>query len=203
MREQLVRPLARTDVAYLMPEAPRASWYAGRFNSSARTLEPELSAALQAVENAVEEAGRYGASVILVGFSQGGCLVAESIARQGAANVVGLGILTGALIGVRAEPDEVIPIRSTLSGLPVEIVSSAHDEWVPVEFVRATARSFHDAGARVQVDITDEPEHRIGPEAVRAVERLLDGPSTLSGCLGSYQRKARSRHWIAPSRRCR
>ena len=113
---------------------------------------------------------------MLAGFSQGACLLADFIARRqrpyGAA-----ALLTGALIGA---PEELTPVPP-LDGLPVLLVSSRHDEWVRVEDVRATARAFEAAGARVDLQVLDTREHLIAPDAVERVRRLLETARDLAG----------------------
>jgi phospholipase/carboxylesterase len=173
MRGSLVEPLGRSDVAYLLPEAPRRSWYAGRFTAPVQELEPELAAALAAVEDAVASARDASRAVVLAGFSQGGCLVAELLARRGRMGLAGAAVLTGALIGERSQPDEVRRLDVELAGLPVEMVSSQRDEWVGPAFVRACAGSLAGAGAAVHLQLTEEPEHRIDEVALGAVARLL------------------------------
>jgi len=173
MREHLVRRLQSPGVAFVMPEAPHRSWYAGRFNAAVPSLEPALSRALATVAEAVELATGEADAVILAGFSQGGCLAAELLARQGPSGLAGAAILTGALIGERTSEDELRELRVRLDGLPIEMVSSARDEWVAPGYVRATAESLRCAGANVRLQITEEPEHRIDEVAVRAVDELL------------------------------
>jgi phospholipase/carboxylesterase len=175
MQERLVAPLARPDVAYLLPETQARSWYGGRFTAPVAELEPELSSALSAVGAAVARARQTGRPVVLIGFSQGGCLVAELLARTGRLGLAGAGVLTGALIGERTAPGEVRRLEVGLDGLRVEMVSSERDEWVGPEYVRATAGSLADAGAAVKLQMTEEPEHRIDEIAVAAVARLLYG----------------------------
>lgn len=62
---------------------------------------------------------------------------------------------------------------TTLDGLPVFVSAGRHDEWIALEHIEATARAFEAAGARVEVALTDDPEHRITAEAVAGVRRLL------------------------------
>jgi len=175
MRDNLVARLKRPDVAYLLPQAPGRSWYGGRFNAPVVELEPSLSAALTTVALAVVVARERGAAVVLVGFSQGACLVAELLAREGRLGLAGAAVLTGALIGERSCAGEVRRLGVSLDGLPVEIVSSALDEWVGEQYVRAAARSLAEAGAAVHLQITAEPEHRVDDTGVAAVARLLYG----------------------------
>ena len=78
-------------------------------------------------------------------------------------------MLTGALIGSEDDATEVAP----LGGLPVYMETSRYDEWVALEYVEATARALESAGARVELEVADDPEHRIRDAAVAGVRALL------------------------------
>ena len=77
-------------------------------------------------------------------------------------------MLTGALIGPE-ERRRRGPDRS--DGLPVFMETSRYDEWVPLERVEATARALEAAGARVELQVADDREHRIRDAAVAGVRR--------------------------------
>jgi phospholipase/carboxylesterase len=164
--------LGRSDVHCLLPEADGRTWYPGRFWAPAEENEPWLSGALSAIDRAVT-AARNAASrpVLLIGFSQGGCLVAEYLARQGARGLAGAAVLTGALIGTGVAGRS---MPSSLHGFPVVLTSGERDEWVPLGYVRETETVFRRAGADLRVEISDEPEHRIADEAVKAVGDLFE-----------------------------
>jgi phospholipase/carboxylesterase len=169
MLEHLVEQLAVPGVAYLLPAAAGGSWYPGRYFDPRTTNEPWLSAALDACEATVDlalGAGIPPERIVLAGFSQGACLLADFIVRR-PRPYAGAAILTGALIGT---PEELTP----LGGLPVVMVSSRHDDWVAIEDVRATARAFEAAGARVDLRVLDDREHLIAPAAVASVRELLE-----------------------------
>jgi phospholipase/carboxylesterase len=169
MLEHLVEPLAVPGVAYLLPAAAGRSWYPCRYFDPRAANEPWLSAALDACEATVEiafEAGIPPERIVLVGFSQGACLVADFIVRH-PRPYAGAALLTGALIGA---PDQLKP----LGGLPVVMVSSRHDDWVAIDDVRATARALEAAGARVDLRVLDDREHLIAPAAVDSVRELLE-----------------------------
>jgi len=171
MLEHLVAHLDAPDVAYVLPPAAGGSWYPARFSAPRAANEPSLSQALEAVETAIDgvvAAGVPPERIVLAGFSQGACLVADLIARA-PRPFAGAAILTGALIG----PDDEVARPGRLDGLPVFMETSSYDEWVPLERVEATARALEAAGARVGLQVSDELEHRIRDEAVAGVRALL------------------------------
>ena len=78
-------------------------------------------------------------------------------------------MLTGALIG----PDSDVTRPEPLDGVPVFMESSRYDGWVALERVEATARALEAAGARVELQVADDREHRIRDAAVAGVRALL------------------------------
>jgi len=171
MLEHLVLGIDDPDVAYVLPAASGGTWYPGRFNEPRIVNEPQLGHALEAAETAIAEvldAGVPAERVVLAGFSQGACLVADLIAKA-PRSYAGAAILTGALIG----PEGEVARPGPLDGLPVYMETSRYDEWVPLERVEATARALEEAGARVELQVSDEREHRIRDAAVAGVRGLL------------------------------
>jgi phospholipase/carboxylesterase len=172
MLEHLVLRLDADDVAYVLPAAAGGSWYPARYFDPRPANEPQLSQALEACEAAIADvlaAGVPPQRIVLAGFSQGGCLVAELLALT-QRPYAGVAILTGALIG----PEHAVATPAGLDGLPVFMESSRHDEWVALEWVEATARALEAAGARVELQVADDREHRIRDAAVAGVRALLD-----------------------------
>jgi predicted esterase len=168
----LVDRLALHDVAYLLPEAAGGSWYPARYFDPIAANEPSLTLALDAVRaalDAIAAAGIPPQRTLLVGFSQGACLVAELVFREPAA-YAGVAILTGALIGPRDVPRTPPP---GLDGLPVFCGCAREDAWIALEEARATAEAFAAGGAAVTLRAYDEPEHAIYDDEVDAVRALL------------------------------
>jgi phospholipase/carboxylesterase len=171
MVDALVARLDLPDVAFVLPAAAGNSWYPDRFNAPREANEPWLGYALEAGEAVVGDvlaAGVPAARVVLAGFSQGACLVADVVART-PRDYAGVAILTGALIG----PDGDATVPGPLAGVPVFMETGRYDEWVSLERVEATARAFAAAGARVELQVADDPLHRIRDEAVAGVRALL------------------------------
>ena len=171
--EHLVARLDAPGVAFVLPAAANRSWYPDRFNAPRAANEPWLGHAVEAVTAAIEHvlgAGIPAGRLLLGGFSQGGCLIAEVAARR-PDGYGGLAVLTGALIG---PPGDVTPVPP-LPGLPVHLATGRYDDWVPLADVEATARAFEAAGAQVRLEVSEDPEHRIGDAAVAGVRSLLLG----------------------------
>jgi phospholipase/carboxylesterase len=163
MLEHLVARLEAPDVAFVLPAAADRSWYPARYFDPREANEPWLGHALAAVEAAI--GGAEPERVVLAGFSQGACLVADFLAHA-PRPFAGGAILTGAFIGPHPEP-------AGLDGVPVFMESSRYDEWVALDDVEATAKAFEAAGARVELQVSDDREHRIREAAVAGVRALL------------------------------
>jgi phospholipase/carboxylesterase len=172
MLEHLARRLDAPGVAFVLPAAGAGgSWYPDRFDAPRAANEPWLGHALDACAAAVDgvlAAGVPAGRLLLAGFSQGGCLVADLAARRPGRHGA-VAVLTGSLIGPDGDATPVAP----LDGLPVLMATSRYDEWVRLERVRDTADAFAAAGARVELDVSADREHRIGDAAVAGVQALL------------------------------
>jgi phospholipase/carboxylesterase len=171
MLEHLVLRIDDPDVAWVLPAASGGSWYPARYFEPRIANEPSLTHALEACEAAIADvlaAGVPPEQVVLAGFSQGGCIVADLIART-PRPYAGVALLTGSLIG----PEHDVTRPRPLDGLPVFMESSRSDEWVSLDHVEATARALEAAGARVELQVSDDPEHRIRDGAVQGVRGLL------------------------------
>ena len=81
----LAEEFGQTDIAYLAPQAPRSTWYPYSFLAPLEQNEPHLSDALGTVGAVLERLAPKGFAaqrVALIGFSQGGCLTLEYVARN-------------------------------------------------------------------------------------------------------------------------
>ena len=173
MLENLVWDLDLPNAAFVLPAAPQGSWYPNRFFDRIEDNEPWLTDALASIARAVEVAEDRGVPVeriVLAGFSQGACLVAEMLERE-PRPYAGAAILTGGLFGTEEELHAPPP----LDGMPVLLTGHVDDSWVPVPRVERTAELLREAGARVELAIHDDPEHQINDDEVAAVRRLLIG----------------------------
>ncbi len=160
------------EVAWLLPSAYESSWYPGRFTEPQEANEPHLGSALRVVDQARAQLAAEGFGpdrLVLLGFSQGACLLAEHLAR-GAEPCAGAALLTGAYLG---PPEVPRAPGGDLRGMPVFLGLPEQDAWVPLDRAEATARLLSDSGAQVQLESYDEPEHVVTDAAVARVRELL------------------------------
>lgn len=165
----LAERLALSDVAHVLPVAAGRSWYPGRYFDPLDTLEPHVGSALAALDRAIAVAGVADERLVLAGFSQGACLIAEYLARRGPRPFRGAAILTGSLLGTPAERAE----PRVAPGLPMAFASSRQDDWIPLADALDTAERFRRAGAAVTITELDDREHHISDPAVSALRTLL------------------------------
>jgi phospholipase/carboxylesterase len=161
--------LALADVAYLLPVSAQRTWYPGRYFDPRAGNEPDLSEALVAIDDAINRAAVPDERIVLAGFSQGACLIADYVAAAGPRAFAGAAILTGSLIGTpeeRATPD-------VAAGLPMVFASSRYDEWIALPDALATVDAFADAGAATTWIELDDRVHHVSDRAVDALRELF------------------------------
>ncbi|GCE44367.1 phospholipase/carboxylesterase [Rhodococcus wratislaviensis] len=163
---------------YVLPRAESASWYPESFLKPLAENEPSLSHALDAVDTHLSRLAAQGVPperTVLLGFSQGACLLAEYLLRSGRC-YAGAALLTGGYLG----PDEKSWATGpgAFDGMPVLLTTSARDTWVPLARVHATTESFVELGASVRLHVDDDPEHHINDDVVSHIRRLFDTITT-------------------------
>lgn len=158
----------RPGVTFLAPEADRGSWFPNGHDAPIPANEPDLTTAVGRVREAVEAARDIGlgaADVVLVGISQGGCVVGETLLRHpdrfGGAFVVSAALPGRDISGRRVDGD--------LDGTPVVLDCSEEDPYVPVERVEATARVLEEGGAAVETRIDRGSGHGLSDAGIERV----------------------------------
>lgn len=169
----LAKMLDRGGVAFLVPQAANSTWYPQRFIAPLEANEPWLTSALGLVGSLIERAtggGVEASRLVLLGFSQGGCLALETAVRTprryGA--VVGL---SGGLIGPPGRPRH---DRGTFLGTPVFLGCSDVDVHIPLSSVEEAAAVFTRMGAVVDKRIYQGMGHTVDDDEIDAVRALLD-----------------------------
>ncbi|MEF8882426.1 MAG: dienelactone hydrolase family protein [Halapricum sp.] len=159
-------------LAYLAPQAAGNSWYPNPFTAPVEANEPGRTSGLQAVADAVAEAG--GANipterVVILGFSQGACLASEFVARN-PRRYGGLVALSGGLIGESIDPDE---FEGNLDDTPVFFGCSDVDPHIPAERVHESAAVFERLGGDVTKRLYEGMGHGVNDDEIEFVSELL------------------------------
>ncbi|WP_232685846.1 alpha/beta hydrolase [Halobacterium zhouii] len=158
-------------VLYLAPQAARRTWYPRSGYAPFEENEPWFSSALERVRDALDVAADAGVPperVLVFGFSQGGCLACEFVARN-PRRYGGLVAFSGSLLGpeVRGERD------GSLDGTPIFLGCSDDDEYVPDGRVRESGSAFERLGADVTVRLYDGLGHEMNDDEIRRLDALV------------------------------
>jgi len=168
----LAAELALPGFAYLAPQAAGNTWYPYPFLAPISNNEPELSSALAALDNVIARLDQAGISpkhTMLLGFSQGACLVLEYMARRARryAGVVGL---SGGLIGPEGTPRD---YPGSLAGTPVFLGCSDPDFHIPTEQVLHTAEILRRLDGQVTVRLYPNMGHMVNQDEIDAVKDMM------------------------------
>jgi predicted esterase len=170
----LAAELGQDDVAYLAPQAPGHTWYPLSFLAPLEQNEPYLSRSLATVAAILEhlDSQGFGADrLVLVGFSQGGCLALEFAARN-ARRYGGVAGLSAGLIGPPGVPRS---HPGTLSDTPIFLGCSDIDPHIPLHRVQESRKVLGAMGAVVTERIYPGMGHTINQDEIAEVGRLLSG----------------------------
>lgn len=154
------------------PQAERNRWYPHSAFAAEERNEPWISSGLDAIEAAIEhvvDGGVPPERTLLVGISQGACLVSEFLARN-PRRYGGAGILSGGLLGSDVDAER---YEGSLDGTPVLVGCSDDDEYVPLERVHATADVFEKLEADVTERIYEGMGHGINEDELDYVRGMV------------------------------
>lgn len=154
------------------PNAHHQSWYPARFMDPVEQNEPYLTYALEALDERIRTLAEWGVGkerLVLLGFSQGACLVAHYLIQH-PARYRGVAIFTGGVIG---PPGSEWKLQGSLGGTPTLITTCDTDEWVPLERVQQTIDLFRAMGATVTEKIYQGREHLVCDDEIAVAKQLL------------------------------
>ena len=158
--------------AYFAPQAAENTWYPNRFLVPLAENEPWLSSALAFVGDVftgIVKAGILPERVMLLGFSQGACLMLEYAARN-AIRYGGIVGLSGALIGPDHTPRD---YEGSLAGTPVFLGCSDVDFHVPKERVDQTAEILKKLGGEVTERLYPNLDHSVNQDEIGFVRGMM------------------------------
>jgi phospholipase/carboxylesterase len=168
----LIDEFLQHGVMYLAPQASHNSWYPRSGYAPLEDNEPWFSSALAHVARAIDVASDTGISpeqTLLLGFSQGGCLASEFIARD-PRQYGGLVVLSGSLLGeeMREEYD------GSINGTPVFLGCSSDDPYVAAEQVNDSAELFERLGGDVTSKLYDGLGHAINDDEIQTINTFIE-----------------------------
>jgi predicted esterase len=158
-------------LTFVAPEAADHSWYPYSFLAPITDNEPGISSALAVIDDLcarLVQSGVPESRILLLGFSQGACLVLEYAARH-ARRLGGVVGLSGGLIGPFGTHRD---HTGDLAGTPVFLGCSDTDPHIPRDRVEETADVMKGLGARVTMRIYPGMGHGINDDEVDAVRQL-------------------------------
>jgi len=159
---------------FVAPQANGGAWYPRSFLAPLRENAPHLPSAIALLESVVHELGADGIPperVVLLGFSQGGCLALEFAGRN-ARRYGGLVGLSAGLIGPRGRSWD---FAGTLAGTPVFLGCSDRDPHIPRERVQESGRELERIGGVVELTLYRGLGHTVNAEEVERVQAIVDG----------------------------
>ncbi len=171
--DRLTLSVADVPITWIAPAAPGRSWYAGRVHDPLSETLAERERAAELVDRLVDSAVEQGHdSVVLAGFSQGACLVADHLLRRRCRFAAAV-IWTGAAFGPPGTPWPGPPGPVTLEGLPVLLTNGDADAWVPLAATESLGDVLRARGARVELRVQPGRGHEVADDEIAAAATLL------------------------------
>jgi phospholipase/carboxylesterase len=169
---ELVPAIEHPEVTYLAPAAAGGTWYPLGFLAPIERNEPGISSGISVVHALLDEvlaAGIPADRVLLLGFSQGACLVCTAAQRR-PQRYGGVMIFSGGLIG---PPGSAWNENGGFLSTPVFLGCGAPDAHVPESRVRETAAVFLRMGADVTTRIYPGMGHLVSDDEIAVARGIL------------------------------
>ncbi|NBC03947.1 MAG: alpha/beta fold hydrolase [Bacteroidetes bacterium] len=170
----LADQLAQPDFHFVAPQAQNHTWYPYSFLEPVENNQPGLSSGLQLIHDLLGSITREGIpreKIILLGFSQGACLVSEFSARH-PRRLGGVVAFSGGLIGPTISLEN---YSGSMDQTPVFIGCSDNDPYVPNERLEVTSAVFEKLNADVNKQVYQGMGHRINEEEIKEVRGMMAG----------------------------
>ncbi|MDG2261018.1 MAG: phospholipase [Actinomycetota bacterium] len=162
----------QSDVAWIAPTAANNTWYPDGFMAPWEKNEPWFGHTIDRFTSMLDKLNADGIPderIVLLGFSQGACVVAEMLLRRPRPYGAGV-IFTGGFAG---PPGTVWEPTRTLSDVPVFLGTSDIDEWVPHERAHDTAAVLRACGADMDYRLYEGMGHIVNAEELDAAAALI------------------------------
>lgn len=168
----LAEEFAQPDFHYVAPQAENHTWYPYSFLAPKEKNQPGISSGLQKIHDLAKGLVNDGIAydkIMLLGFSQGGCLATEFAARHPRryGGVVGL---SGGLIGPEIDP---AGYDGDLEDTPVFLGCSDVDPHIPKERVDETEEVFHNLGGNVTKRLYKGMGHTVNQDEIKFIRGMM------------------------------
>ena len=160
--------------AWFAPAAPEDTWYPGSFLLPIADNQPDLDDSLAGMRTSLAQIRRAGWAperTVVLGFSQGACLLSQLLLTAPAPPCAGGVLLTGGFVGPPGTPP---PDGTAWTGHPFFCGLVENDPWVPLSRARHTADVLRDRGADVELRVYPGDAHEVNDDEIAAVAGLLD-----------------------------
>jgi len=168
----LAESFRQAGFVYLAPQAAGYTWYPNSFLAPIASNEPWLSSALGVIASLLERLEGHNIPAertIILGFSQGACLLLEFVARH-ARRYGGVAGLSGGLIGPDGTSRD---YPGSLEGTPVFLGCSDVDPHIPKARVLESAEILQGMGGVVTARLYPGMGHMVNLDEVRAVQGMM------------------------------
>ena len=168
----LAPAIGNARVTFLAPAALGGTWYPKGFMAPIEENEPGITSAISVVHALIDDAVAHGVPaerIVLMGFSQGACLVSTAAQRR-PGRYGGVLVYSGGLIG---PPGTRWSSDGDFSGTPIFLGCSDVDGHIPAERVGESAAHLEQMGAAVALRLYPGMGHTINDEEVVFGRELL------------------------------
>jgi len=157
---------------YLAPHAAGNTWYPNSFLAPIASNEPALSSGLAVITSLLDQLAQVGIPAertIILGFSQGACLLLEYIARN-TRRYGGVAGLSGGLIGPDDTPRD---YPGSLAGTPIFLGCGDMDPHIPKERVELSAQVLRQLGGNVTTRLYPHMDHTVNQDELHFVQDMM------------------------------
>jgi len=168
----ITNELNQPEFVYFAPQAFGNTWYPFSFLEPLHQNEPWLSSALSVIADILQEIQTGGLTlqqVVLLGFSQGGCLCLEYAARN-AQRYGGLVGLSAGLIGPIGMPRN---YEGDCASTPAFLGCDERDMHIPAQRVQETTDILKELGCDVNEKLYSGLGHSINRDEIFTVQSMM------------------------------
>lgn len=164
--------LQQSGWAYLAPQAAGNAWYPNPFTAPIESNEPYLSVALDTVTKLFSRASATipAQRIVVLGFSQGGCLALEWAARNAQRLGAVIGLSAG-LIGPDGTPRD---YPGGFDGTPAFLGCSDVDPFIAKHRVEEAAEVYGRLGADVTLRLYPGMQHLVSEDEIAEIRKVLE-----------------------------